>query len=405
MSEYFTIGKVHQNKNEILPISPSAVLVVSAVKKIIIVMSLMESKDAKIHHDGKTVMTPKEIIAHRLSNQQIVETKFSKPEEMVSWFGAMQSQDWYMALWAVGLRLPDTHAQDVVNAFNEGRILRTHILRPTWHFVSPADIKWIQKLTAPRVHILNSLYYRKFDLDAKTLRKAYDFMVKTLQDKNYTTREELNILFSKNKIVADRLKLGYIMMHAELEGLICSGPRQGKQFTYALLDEQAPKPKTMTKDEALHELTSRYFTSRGPATIKDFTWWSGLTVKDAKEGIASLNKKFEKEAIGGQEYVFHTNPIKDSRKLHSTFLIPDYDEYGISYKDRSIYNNPKMKGDKLLHADYYHAIAVDGFHGGNWKKTMKGEKHVVEVSPFNSLTKTQLKEVERAVKKYQEFFS
>src|SRR4030095_13779769 len=184
-------------------------------------------------------MTTKEIIHHRLINQQIAGTKFTKPEEIVSYMGAMQSQDWSMAKWAIGLRIPGIKEADVEKSINDGKILRTHVLRPTWHFVAPADIKWMEMLTSPRVHQLARPYYKRFGLDRKVMNKCYDILIKSLRDKNYRTREELNAQLKKGRVMTDRLKLGYIMIHAELDGLICSGPRVGKKSTYALVCERA----------------------------------------------------------------------------------------------------------------------------------------------------------------------
>ena len=350
------------------------------------------------------MLSTKEIINTRLSNQQLLKSNFSVPEEVVKWFGAMQSQDWNMAKWALGLRLPGAIEADIESAFNNGEILRTHVLRPTWHFIHPADIKWILKLSAPRVHMLNGLYYRKFDIEPKLLKKTNAILEKNLRDKNFLTREELSVEFLKGKIKSDRSKLAYIIMHAELEGLICSGPRRGKQFTYALVEERAPKARLLNKKDSLHELATRYFTSRGPATIKDFAWWSGLTIKDCNEAIHSLSASFVKDVWNEQEFIFNeTLPV--APMANATFLVPDYDEYGISYKNRTMYNHPKWHlSEKLDHPDFYHAVAVDGYFGGNWKRTVLRNDVRVETKLFSSLTKKQHAQVAKAVKRYQEFF-
>lgn len=350
-------------------------------------------------------MNQAEIIRHRLHNQQIVGTSITTPQKLVEKMVAMQSQDWYMALWAIGLRIPGIKEQDVVKAFNDFKIIRTHVLRPTWHFIAPEDTRWLLELTGPRVHALNAFYYKKFELTPALLKKTNTLLTKSLRDNNYLSREALNDVFEKSKIIADRLRLSYIMMYAELEGLICSGPREGKQFTYALVDEVIPQTKKLEKDEALHQLASRYFETRGPATIKDFVWWSGLTVREAKEGIISLTSAFDKFTLGGQEYIFSSGKLADMKKPEATFLIPDYDEYGIGYKDRSIYNHPKwIRHQSTGNAMYYHAISVDGYHGGNWTRQLKGTKLDVDVIPFQLLSKAQLKSIESAKKNYLTFF-
>ncbi|MFZ1678738.1 MAG: winged helix DNA-binding domain-containing protein [Saprospiraceae bacterium] len=351
-------------------------------------------------------MTVKEIINLRLINQQIADTKYTKPEEIVSYLGAMQSQDWAMAKWAIGLRLPGVKDADVEKAFNEGKILRTHLLRPTWHFVTPPDIRWLLELTSHRVQAFNASYYRKQDLDQKTFKKCNAIMTKALRDHHYLTRNELKDLFTKAKINTDDLRLTLIMMNAELEELICSGPRKGKQFTYALLDEVTPIAKEISKEAALKKLTQQYFTTRGPATIYDFAWWSGLTLKDVRNGIELLGKEFSTETIEGKELIYIPLAVPDLKEKQTTFLIPDYDEYGISYKDRSIYHHPKSsKEQKGNNPFFVHAISVEGYFGGSWNRPTGKNKKDIQIQTLEHVSKKQLSEINKAVKKYEAFFS
>ena len=351
-------------------------------------------------------MTPKEVIALRLLKHQILETSFTKPEEIVSYYGAMQAQDWSMAKWALGLRLPHLKEINIEDKFNDGKILRTHLLRPTWHFVTPENIRWILMLTSPRVHQSNKLHYKKFGLDAKLFSKAEKIIEKTLRGNNYLTREELTHHLEKNKVKGDRITLTYIMMHAELESLICSGPRKGKQFTYALIEERVPVVKPISKAVALEKLTFIYFNSRGPATVKDYAWWSGLTLTEARSGVEMLSGELMKEKVEGEEYFYKPHAIPNLKGAQTTFLIPDYDEYVISYKDRSFYHHPKWKeSEAISNANYFHAVAVDGYFGGTWSKKSIANKPQVEVQPFKSLSRLQLSMVDRAIKKYQSFFS
>jgi hypothetical protein len=227
-----------------------------------------------------------------------------------------------------------------------------------------------------------------------------------LAGNNYLTREELNVHLGKNKIQADRMRLAYIIMNAELQGLICSGPRKGKQFTYALIEERVPYVKPISKEASLKKLTHLYFNSRGPATVKDYSWWSGLTLTDARSGIEMLGKEFEKVIIEKEEYIFKRVSVPAIKSSQSTFLIPDYDEYAISYKDRSFYHHPKWKLTEVLsNSDFFHAIAVDGYFGGSWNKKLEGKNLVVITNPFSSLTKVQLKNIDQARKRYYKFFS
>lgn len=370
-------------------------------------------------------MTTRDIISHRLINQQIAKTKFKKPHEIVSWMAAMQAQEFAMAKWAIGLRLPGLIDADVEKAFNEGSILRTHLLRPTWHFVTPADICWLLALTAPRVNAVNAYWYRKFELDNKIFKRSNNTIVKTLRGGKQLTRTALKSALEQVKIRASGLRLSYLMMRAELDGIICSGAREGKQFTYALLEERVPPFGTLKHDEALAELTKRYFLSRGPVTLQDFVYWSGLTMKEAKEGASTLTS-FEHVTINGHEYIFEPDESKSIDNIHSrksvfpltglqtTFLMPDYDEYGISYKNRSALTmGPPLthpptteSGTSIVKKSieaYSHLIVVDGMIGGTWQRTIKNNTIDV-ITDLALISKTKGQEVRNAVKRYISFF-
>jgi hypothetical protein len=211
------------------------------------------------------------LFTDRLRNQQLAGTALDDPADVVGWLGAVQSQDYAGAKWGVAQRGRGLTERSIDAAFDAGRILRTHLLRPTWHFVTPADIRWMQSLTARRVHAANGSMYRILELDARTLGTARRAIERALTRHESLTRRQLSDALRAHRVSAEGQRLAYIVMHAELEQLICSGPRVGKQFTYALLDRRVPRARQLTYDEALVELTRRYFTSHGPATARDFS--------------------------------------------------------------------------------------------------------------------------------------
>jgi len=353
-------------------------------------------------------MKTADIATYRLINQRVSGSAFTKAAEVVSWLVAMQSQEYAMAKWAIRLRLPRSTEAKIEDAFNKGEILRTHLMRPTWHFVTPADIRWLLFLTKPRVHMLNAPYYRKNGLDNRILKKYADLLAKILQEKTHLTRDVISEEFSKRKIKATGEKLALILMYAELEALICSGPRQGKQFTYALLDERATAEKRIfNREEALTELVSRYFISRGPATLQDFALWSGLTVKDAKAGTDILGSQLDSRIIDNQAYFFQKG-LADKRpslKTKPSFLLPDYDEFGISYKNKSLaFNILDVPGKKKPIITFNHSFVIDGLIAGSWKQERKVKDIKIETSSFIPLTTAKSKKVEKAVKDYRSFF-
>lgn len=276
-----------------------------------------------------------DIAIQRLHNQRLSHTNFKTPQAVVQWLGAVQAQDYAGAKWALAQRMTDATDAALDQALADGSILRTHLLRPTWHFVTPQDIRWMLKLTAPRVHAVNAYMVRQSGLDKAIFKKSNSTLEKALRGGNQLTRTELAAILDQAGIPADGFRLSYLMMYAELNGLICSGARHGKQFTYALLEERVPPVNALNRDESLAKLVSCYFSTRGPATLQDFTMWSGLTMTDAKNGIEMVKSKFEYETFNGQTYWFPEAATLKKDKSLIAYLLPNYDEYFIGFKDRS----------------------------------------------------------------------
>jgi hypothetical protein len=347
-----------------------------------------------------------DIVRHRLHNQLLSQTEYTRPGQIVEWLGAVQSQDYTGAKWALGQRVKNATTDAALDKdFNEGKILRTHLMRPTWHFVAPVDIRWLLMLTAPRVHAVNAFMYRKLELDNAILKKSYKVLEKALQGNKQLRRAELGIALEKAGILAKGLRLGYIMGSAELDGVICSGARKGKQFTYALLEERAAQVKPLKRDEALAELTRRYFTTRGPATLQDFTWWSGLTMADAKKGIEMVRSKFVSEVIGDQTYWFADSASPVREKSPTIHLLPNYDEYFIGFKDRSAIGEvAKQAGIKADDPSLIaHIIILDGQIVGGWRRTITKNAVMLEPKLLIDLTKSQERALAREVDRYSEF--
>ena len=349
-------------------------------------------------------MTNSEIIKLRLFNQQLAGTKFTKPQELVSWMGAIQSQDYRMAKWAIGLRVPGLDDAIVEKAFNEGEILRTHVLRPTWHFVTRQDIRWMLELTAPR--ILSSLTHndRHLSLDKKVLKKTNDVLAKALEGEKQMTRDEIRLALQGAKIDTSGLRFMHLLEHAELDRVICSGPRKEKQFTYALFDERA-SAKTMDHDEALAELAKRFFTSRGPATIYDFAWWAGLSVTDAKKGVDIVKRKFTREIVDRKEYFFRVPSSNKNEIAQTALLLPNYDEYIVSYKDRTEAIDKKHLAtmSKERNAVFTNAILMNGKIEGTWQRTIKDTSILIKTKNFSTVSKTKQRLILSAANRYSKF--
>ena len=330
-------------------------------------------------------MNTSDVLSQRLHHQKLASSELEKPADVVRWMGAVQAQDYHAAKWALALRMRSaTHAL-VEAAFNEGRIIRTHLLRPTWHFVTPEDIRWLLALTGPCVNRKCAGTYRRFEIDDAVCKRSRKVFIKALQGGKHLTRTELRAALDKAGVAAnDTVRMGHILLRAELDGLICSGPRSGKQFTYALLEERVPPGKTLARDEALAELTRRYFNSHGPATLADFVWWSGLTAKDAKRGLELAG---EKEPRITQK----TNRIE-----HPCHLLPAFDEYFVAYKEREIIpglNNWDVLGPTVI---------INGRAAGTWKRTNDNDVSLNLLRPLNKTERLALSDATHRYTTYLE---
>ena len=344
------------------------------------------------------------IPSSRLYNQRLSQTDLTDPAAVVSWLGAVQSQDFAGAKWALGLRTNGLIESDVDRAFAEGAILRTHVLRPTWHFVTPTDIRWMLALTAPRVRALMAYNDRQLGLDKTILKKSGAVIRKTLEGGKQLPRLELGSALQRNKINTDDLRLTQLVMHAELDALICSGARQGKQFTYALLEERVPPARMLDWEEAAAELARRYFRSHGPATLKDFAWWSGLGAADVRQGLEWIKPELAHEVLDGDSYWFVDSGLQ-AKSAAKAYLLPNYDEYTVGYTDRSAIFDP-VHSDKLDARGSVlaqHVVLTAGRIVAAWKRTLKKNSVAIEVYLFTELKKREMHALIEAAERYATF--
>jgi len=340
-----------------------------------------------------------DIAYQRLINQHLASPEFDQPDQAVAWLGAVQSQDYPGAKWALGQRLRNATDETIERAFTEGSILRTHVMRPTWHFVTPADIRWMVKLTASRVNARMAPDHRKYELDQKVFSRSNAALEKALLGGNQLTRNELRVALERAGVATDDpVRASHIMMRAELDGLVCSGARTGKQFTYALLEERVVPARALERDEALAELARRYFQSHGPATVRDFVWWSGLTAADARSGLEMVKSQFSSEVIDNHCYWFSPHGTKRALNSPGVYLLSNYDEY-ISYHDReAIFDKSRVA--KLI---FSHFILSKGRIKGTWRRTFNRDRVMVESKRIEHLTRTEERRLADAVRRYGAF--
>lgn len=351
------------------------------------------------------MLTNQNLLSSRLTNQRLIQSDFSTAQQMVGTFGAVQAQEFRSAQWGIGLRIPNSTEKTIEKAFNQGKILRTHVLRPTWHFVHPRDIRNMLFLSAPRIRKIVGHYDRRLGITEKMIAESNRMIRKSLEKEPFQTRAALSEALAQQNMALKGQKLAHLIIHAELNGLICSGPKIEKQITYALLDERIPPAKPFDRNKALSTLANQFFQTHGPAQAKDFAWWSGLTLKDSQEAIQSLQPKLENKTLKEKTYWFFPNKQKQSIPTPLAFFLSIFDEYTIAYKDRSaISAENNLQKFLSMGAAFTSILVLNGKAAGTWKKTIQKENVSISLSSFQKFSFPEQEAIEKAAEQYGQFY-
>lgn len=347
-----------------------------------------------------------DLAARRLRAQRLIGPPCTSPIDVVGWLTAVQSQDYGGATWALAQRTADRTEAEITQLFDGGAILRTHVLRPTWHFVLPDDIRWLLELTAPRVHAGLVSRYRQLEIDDALIVRANAAITAGLAGGKSLTRRELDGVLRAAGIATEGQRLPHLLMAAELEGLITSGPRRGKQHTYALLEERAPGARSIEREEALAELTRRYFRSHGPAQLQDFVWWSGLSAAEARTGVALAGATLAHEVVNGTDYWSDPEIGAATSVTACAHLLPNFDEYTVGYRDRSAVLNPDCPFDPTLFSFgsiLSNIVTIEGQVRGAWRRTVTGPEVRVDVRLITPLEPAEIAGVWRVADRMSRF--
>lgn len=342
----------------------------------------------------------------RMASQQLVHPQFSSPKDLVAYMGAMQAQEYTMAKWAVGIRLKSATLRMVEDAIAKGEILRTHVMRPTWHFVAAEDIRWMLRLSSERIRRAYNSYIsgRKLEISEEHSILASDLIVKSLEGGKSLTKKEIEQVLSQAGILTDDTRIRRFLAFAEIEGIVCSGPDKGKEVTYALLDERVPATPELTKEESLAKIARAYFRSHSPASLNDFVWWSGLSVTEARQAVALIEGELLTDRFQAEKLFVHETwgTVRSAKNvLH---LLPSYDEFLISYKDRTAVlaseHHPKAFNSWGI---FYPVILHNGRITGNWKKSSAKKGVDVSCSFFDGYTCEDEALLAGAIERYRKF--
>lgn len=344
------------------------------------------------------------IARRRELSQNIATPEFKYPGDAVKWLGAVQAQDYRAGLWGVGLRTQCATEQTIEQAIAEKKIIRTWPMRGTLHFVAPGDVRWMLKYLTPRIVSRGASRFRQLQLDEATFSRARKLITKSLEGGKHITRGALYTLLENHRISCADQRGIHILWRLAQEGLVCFGPREAKQPTFVLLEDWVLSSKILPQVETLAQFAKRYFTSHGPATIQDFTWWSGLTTAEARASLDAIKSRLVSEIIAGRTYWLSEDTPSPNRVKSSANLLPAFDEYLVGYKDRSAAIDRRFvkhmhPGGGILNP----TVVIDGRIVATWKRAINRDRVEVRVSPFCRLSRKQRDVIKNAAELYAKF--
>ena len=336
--------------------------------------------------------------------------------EVVRRFVAVQAQEFLPAQWGLAARVPGDRRPDAAStaaALDAGEILRTHVLRPTWHFLHPADARWVLELSAERVHRANGTYYRRTGIEGADAARGLDLVAAALAG-GHRTRADLVAALDAGGMPSAGLAFAYVMMLAELERVAISGANVGKQRTYAAFDERVPSSPRKPRDEALAELATRFIASRGPVTDRDFAAWSGFTLGDTRRAFAdaadAAGGRIETAGVDGVEHWFDAASADAleggpdaSAGRDVVDLLQAYDEYIMGYAAPRAYLQPPGRADPVHPEFPLHALMVDGVMVGRWAPVVQAKGATLRLVPWREFSRAEERSLAASVAEVERF--
>ncbi|NLY24097.1 MAG: winged helix DNA-binding domain-containing protein [Bacteroidales bacterium] len=351
-------------------------------------------------------MTPDELLNVRLYNQLLSFHELKEPREVVARMGAMQSQALEMAKWAIGSRLQNSSAKEITGALNRGEVIRTHILRPTWHFVAADDLRWMYALSYPRLKPVYRSYAKMLGADESLLYRCIPLIEELLSGGKHLSKQEIGVALAERGVLLDDNHLSLLLSFTELEGVIVNGELVGSRQTFTLLDEWAPRIPDITREEALERLARKYFTSHGPATLQDFAWWSNLPITDCRKALEMIRPDFLRESIDGRECWMPNDIESPPSDQTSALLLAPFDEFVVSYKERNeMIEEAHYSKVMTKNGIFSPTIMLNGRIIGSWKKNMKKNVPQITLTFFEKVPKKTIALFQPEIKKVEKFYA
>ena len=354
------------------------------------------------------VVDETELPGWRLASQRLTGSGFPPTAEgaaaVVRWLGAVQSQDHEPALWSLAQRTGGVGLGELAAAFDAGAFVRTHVLRPTWHFIPPEELRGLLALTGPRVAAACAARWRELDLPAPLRARATDVLAIAIDERGPLTRAELKDALEVAGISAAGQRLPHLLLHAELEAVLVSGGMRGRQQTWALVDRRVPAAGPVDREEVLRALTARYVRSHGPVTERDFAWWSGLTLRQVREGLQLARPDVEAVEAGGGLYWSGDDPPRRARGRPTVHLVQSYDEYLVAYSESRALADPAGYAKQMPRGGILApSLLVDGRLAGHWRRRLAAGRAEVAVTTLAALTSTERRALDDEAHRYAAF--
>jgi hypothetical protein len=350
-------------------------------------------------------MQPRDVARLRLRAQGVDYPTATTPEEVVTHLGAVQAQDYPGALWSIGLRIAGATRADVERAIADRTIVRTWPMRGTLHFVAAADARWMLELLTPRIVKGAAGRHRQLELDDATFKKSRTLIARALKRAPVLTRGAIFDALEDGGISTGGYRGIHIVQRLSMERMICYGPHAEKQPTFALFDDWIGTSRQLDRDHGLRTLAERFFRSHGPATLRDFVGWTGLTVADAKIGLHLAEPSLQRVATDDADLWMSSElPVRDTPESPA-HLLPGFDELLLGYKDRSAMVAARHAGRIVPGSNgmFVPTLVLDARVCGTWKRATRGKNVVLEASPFGRLTAAQKKAFDAPRARYADY--
>jgi Winged helix DNA-binding domain len=348
-------------------------------------------------------MQDRDLARWRLRSQHLVAPYAASPSEAVAGLLAVQAENPSQAAWAVAARTQNPGETDLASLLDNGAVLRTHVLRPTWHFVRADDIGWLVDLTGPRVRrVTNQQLRGVHGMDGGAIERAVAAVAAALASRGELTRAQLADELRDRGVQASGQRLMILLAHVELDGLICSGRLVDGEHTYALLAERVSVPRRLDRAEALAELALRYFTGHGPATERDLAYWATLTLTDVRTGLAQVRDRLDSFEHDGRTFWHAPADAPAGPQQPAGHLLQILDETYRGYQDSRWVLDTAGQVPRTRENAVGMAL-VDAQIVASMRRTLARDQVEFNLRPYRPLLSAEVEALEQAARRYGDY--